>query len=140
MVLKQTIGKGAKIGHGLGRNFQRIQRILSSMPKCNYHGIGYQVYDQGRSDRIQKKNRMTRPYLTFLSLSLTFRSEGYINTTPSGEEEGVVMPFRALTINVITKDGEEVENACPVVYLCPPDFKLDNWSIVEIPIAYKLTK
>ena len=83
---------------------------------------------------------MTRPHLAFPPLSLTFKSEGYINTTPSGEEEGVVMPFRALTINVITEDGEEVENAYPIVYLCSPDFKLDNWSIVEIPIAYKLIK
>ena len=83
---------------------------------------------------------MTRPYLAFPPLSLTFRSGEYINTTSFGEEEGVAMPFRALTINVITKNEEEVRNACPVVYPCPPDFKLDNWSIVEIPIAYKLTK
>ena len=69
---------------------------------------------------------MTRPHLAFPPLSLTFKSEGYINTTPSGEEEGVVMPFRALTINVITKDGEEVENDCPVMYPCSSNFELDN--------------
>ena len=83
---------------------------------------------------------MTRPYLAIPLLSLIFRSGGYINTTPSREEEGVVVPFHALTINVLTKDEEEVRNACLVVYLCPPDFKLDNWSIVEIHIAHKLTK
>ena len=49
MVLKQTIGKGAKVGHGLGRNLQGIQRILSSTPKRNCHNIGYQLHDQGRS-------------------------------------------------------------------------------------------
>ena len=83
---------------------------------------------------------MTRPYLAFPSLNLTFKSGGYINTIPLEEEKGVVMPFRALTINVITEDEKEVRNAYSVVYLCPPDFKLDNWSIVEIPIAHKLTK
>ena len=83
---------------------------------------------------------MTRPYLAFPPLSLTFRSRGYINTTPFGKEEGVVVPFRALTINVITEEEEKVRNACPIVYLCLPEFKLDNWSIVEIPIAHKLTK
>ena len=140
MVLKQTIGKGAKAGHGLGRNLQRIQRILSSIPKRNYHGIGYQLHDQGRSGRIQKGNKMTRLYLAFPPLSLTFKLGGYINTTPSGKEKGVVVPFRVLTINVITKDEEKVRNACPVVYPCPPDFKLDNWSIMKIPIAHKLTK
>ena len=88
----------------------------------------------------KKGNRMTRPYLAFPPLSLTFRSRGYINTTPFGKEKGVVVLFRAFTINVLTKDEEEVRNACPVVYLCPSNFKLDNWSIVEIPIAHKLTK
>ena len=83
---------------------------------------------------------MIRPYLAFPPLSLTFRSRGYINTIPSGRKKGVVVPFRALTINVITKNEEEVRNACPFMYPCPSDFKLDNWSIVEIPIAHKLTK
>ena len=89
---------------------------------------------------IQKENRMTRPYLAFSPLSLTFRSREYINTTLSGKDKGVVVLFRALTINAITKDEEEVRDACPIVYPCPPNFKLDNWSIVEIPIAYKLKK
>ena len=83
---------------------------------------------------------MTISYLSFPPLSLTFRSRGYINTTPSREEEGVVMPFRALTINVITEDKEEVESTYPTMYPCSPDFKLNNWSIVEIPIAHKLIK
>ena len=83
---------------------------------------------------------MTKPYLAFSPLSLTFRSKGYINTTPTQEEEGVVVPFHALTINILTEDEKEVRNACLVVYPCPPDFKLDNWSIVEIPIARKLVK
>ena len=64
---------------------------------------------------------MTKPNLTFPPLSLTFRSGGYINiipfrsggyinTIPFGEEKGVVVPFRALTINVIMEDKEEVRN------------------------------
>ena len=69
---------------------------------------------------------MTKPYLAFSPLSLTFRSRGYINTTPTREKEGVVVPFHALTINVITEDGEEVENAYLAVYSCSPDFKLGN--------------
>ena len=52
MVLKQTIGKGAKAGHGLGRNLQGIQRILSSTPKRNCYGIRYQMHNQERSGRI----------------------------------------------------------------------------------------
>ena len=69
---------------------------------------------------------MTKPYLVFLPLSLTFRSGGYINTTPSKKEEGVIVPFHALTINVLTEYEKKVRNVCPVVNLCLPDFKLDN--------------
>ena len=94
---------------------------------------------KGEVVESKKGNRMTRPYLAFPPLSLTFRSGEYINITLA-RKEGVVVPFHVLTINVITKDEEEVRNACPIVYLCPPDFKLDNWSVVEIPIAHKLTK
>ena len=100
--------------------------VVSSTSKRNCHGIRYRPYDQGKNDRIQKRNRMTRPYVAFLPLSLAFRLGEYINTTPSEEEEGVVVPFRALNINVITEDEEEVENAYPAVYPCSPDFKLDN--------------
>ena len=83
---------------------------------------------------------MTRPYLAFPPLSWTFRSGGYINTIPSGKEEGVVVPFRVLTISVITGDKKEVEGAYPAVYPYPSDSELDNWSAVEITIAYKLSK
>ena len=62
MILRQTVGKGAKVGHGLGKDLQERHMVISSMPKRNCHGIGYQLHDQGRSGRIQKGNRMTRPY------------------------------------------------------------------------------
>ena len=83
---------------------------------------------------------MTRPYLAFPPLSWTFRSGGYINTTPSGKEESMGMPFRALTISVITGNEEEDESAYPAIYPYPSDSELDNWSAVEITIAYKLSK
>ena len=83
---------------------------------------------------------MTRSYLAFPPLSWTFRSRGYINTSLSEEDENVIVPFHALTINVIIEDKDEVESAYPTVYLCSPDFELDNWSIVEIPVAHELSK
>ena len=140
MILKQTIGKGAKVGYGLGKDLQGRHLVISSIPKQNCHGIGYQSYNRGRNGWIQKENRMTRPYLAFSPLSWTFRSGGYINTTPFWKEKGVVILFRAFTIHVIIEDQEEAKSACPTVYPCSLDFKLDNWSIVEIPVAYKLTK
>ena len=47
------------------------------------------------------------------------------------------MPFQALTIGVIT---DEVERVHPAMYPYPSDSELGNWSAVEIPIAYKLSK
>ena len=114
--------------------------LISLIPKQNCYGIGYQPYNQRRNGQIQKENKMTRPYVAFPHLSWTFRSGGYINTTPSGKKEGMGMPFRALTIGVITRDGEEDKSAYPAVYPYPSDSELDNWSAVEIPIAYKLSK
>ena len=74
MILRQTIGKGAKVGHGLGNDLQGRHMVISSIPKQNFHGIGYQPYNQRRNGRIQKENRVTRPYLAFPPLSWTFRS------------------------------------------------------------------
>ena len=71
MILKQTIDKGDKIGHGLGRNLQGI----SSTSKRNRYGIGYQLGDQRKNNRMgsQKENGMVRPNLVFLPLNWTFR-------------------------------------------------------------------
>ena len=83
---------------------------------------------------------MARSYFAFPSLNWTFRSGGYINASLFGEDEDVIMPLHALTISVCTKDEEIVEIVCLAVYPCSPDFELNNWSIVEIPIAHKLSK
>ena len=79
MILRQTIGKGAKVGYGLGNDLQGRHMVISSMPKRNCHGIRYQSYNRGRNGRVQKENKMTRPYLAFPPLSWTFRS-GDIST------------------------------------------------------------
>ena len=100
--------------------------VLSSTPKCNRHGIRYQLYDQGKNGRIQNENKMIKPYFAFPLLSLTFRLGGYINASLSRENEDVFAHFHALTINVITDDREEVENVYPTVYLYPSDFELNN--------------
>ena len=83
----------------------------------------------------QKEDRMVRSNLAFPPLNWTFRSRAYINSTMCGEDKDMVTPLLTLTINVITKKEEIVQNVCPTVYLCPSDFELSNWSIVEILIV-----
>ena len=69
MILRQTIGKRAKAGYGLGKDLQGKHMVVSSILKRNKHGIGYQPYNQRRNGRIQKENRMTRTYFAFPPLS-----------------------------------------------------------------------
>ena len=126
MILRQTIGKKAKTGYGLGKDLQGRHMLISSIPKQNCYGIRYQSYNQKRNGRIQKENRMTKPYVAFPLLSWTFRSGGYINTAPSGKEEDVGMPFRAFTISVVIEDEEKVESAYLTVYPYPSDSELGN--------------
>ena len=126
MILKQTIGKGAKVGYGLGKDLQGEHVLVSSILKRDNHGIGYQQYNRRRNGRNQKENKVTRPYLAFPPLSWTFRSGGYMNITLSGKEEDVVMPFRALTISVIIRNEEKAESVYPAVYPYPSDSELDN--------------
>ena len=49
MILRQTIGKGAKVGYGLGKDLQGRHMVISLIPKQNCHGIGYQSYNQKRN-------------------------------------------------------------------------------------------
>ena len=100
--------------------------VLASTPKRNHHGVGYQLHDQKRNGWTQKENRETRSYLAFPLLNWTFKSGGYINASPFGEDEDMITPFRTLTINVITEDEEMVEIAPPDIYPCSSDFELDN--------------
>ena len=128
MILRQTIGKGAKARHGMGRNLQGIQMVISSAPKRNCYSIGYQPSDQSRNDWMgsQKENRIVSSNLVFPPLDWTFRSGGYINSNQFGEDGNLATPLHALTINVITKDEEIVRIARPTVYPCSSDFELNN--------------
>ena len=142
MILRQTIGKGAKAGHGLGKNLQGIQMVISLAPKCNRYSIGYQPSNQGRNDwmGIQKENRRVRSDLVFPPLNQSFKSRGYINSNQSMKDENLFTPLCSLNINVITKEKEMVQTACPIVYPCSPNFELNNQSIVEIPVVHRTSK
>ena len=83
---------------------------------------------------------MVRSNLVFPPLNWTFRSRGYINSSLFREDNDIVAPFLVLTINVITKDEEMIRSVCPTVYPCSPNFELNNWSIVEIPVVHKSSK
>ena len=68
-----------------------------------------------------------------------FQSSGYLTPSPFTESRDIVVVFAELTIDVIREDQET--NDIPIaVYLCPPNFELNNWKAVEIPTVYKLSE
>ena len=77
--------------------------------------------------------------LIILPIHQTFKSKGYINSSPSGEDKDIVAPFLTFMINATTKK-EAAESVCPTVYLYLPDFKMNNRSTMEIHVLYELSK
>ena len=55
MSLKQTIGKRAKVGYGLGKDLQGIKIAVSMTPKHDRHGLGYQPGNRGRNGRMEDR-------------------------------------------------------------------------------------
>ena len=88
------------------------------MPKHDRHGLGYQPNNQSRNEQMgrQRGNRMANSRLTIPPIHQTFKSRGYINSNLSMEDEDVVTPFFAFTINATTENEETTENVCPTVY------------------------
>ena len=87
----------------------------------------------------QKRNRMANSKLIIPPIHQTFRLGGCINSSLLVENKDIVAPFLTFTINVTTEE-ETAESVCPVVYPCSPNFELNNWSTVEIPVVYELSK
>ena len=93
----------------------------------------------GQMER-QKGKRMASSKLIIPPIHQIFRSEGCINSSLSVEDEDIIAPFLAFTINATIENEEMAESARLAVYPCPPDFELSNWSIVEVPIIHELSK
>ena len=53
------MGKGAKVGSGLGRNLQGGKREISVAPKQNLYGLGYKPSSHERKGQ-KKKRRENR--------------------------------------------------------------------------------
>ena len=48
--VNQLIGRGAKVGCGLGKNLQGMNQAIFVVPKYDRYGIGYQSIIMGRKD------------------------------------------------------------------------------------------
>ena len=69
-----------------------------------------------------------------------FQSSGYLAPSPFAESKDTTTILAELAINETREDQETMVDAFLTVYLCPQNFKLNNWKAVEIPIVYKLSE
>ena len=88
----------------------------------------------------QKGKRMASSKLIIPPIHQTFRSEGYINSSLSVEDEDIDAHFLTFTINATTDNEKTTESAYLAVYPCLSDFELNNWNIAEVFIIYDLSK
>ena len=87
-----------------------------------------------------KGQRNDDELMTFPPFLQTFRSGGYMNHNLGMEQKEMAASFLALTINAIEEDEEVNGEVCSAVHPCLPDFELNNWCSVKIPVVYKSTK
>ena len=69
-----------------------------------------------------------------------FQSSGYLTLSPFAESRDGITVFAELAINATRENQETTMDAPPTVYPCSPNFELNNWKAVEIPIVYKLLR
>ena len=150
MKVKQTLGKGAKAGWGLGKKLQGKKWAITVTPKKDRYRLGYRPsnYERKRQAEKCKERRMANykgqmnndELMTFLSLFQTFKSCGYINPNLFVEKREIATSLLTLTINATEEDKEVTRKVYSTVHPCPPDFKLNNWCSIKIPVVYKSTK
>ncbi|KAE8708450.1 high mobility group B protein 6-like [Hibiscus syriacus] len=147
MGLKLTLGRGAKVGKGLGRQLQRLVNPICPIIKRDRFGLGYQPTPRDKLSGIKKGQEMRKARLAgedlswepmiFPPLSSIFISRGHMFQGNSRNTEVMVeYALGDLGINVITDDEFE-EIIVMGIYPAPPGFVLNNWTAEELPVVYK---
>ena len=101
---------------------------------------------RGRDAQKGKANRLTSngrkigdKSFSCPPLYTMFQSSGYLAPSPFVENRDTIIVFAELAINA-TREDQVATDVPPTVYSCTPNFELNNWKAVEIPIVYKLSE
>ena len=145
MGVNQLVERGAKPEGSLGKNLQGMNQAIFMVLKYDCYGIGYQFNNYGKKIYLKIQSRrinfrgQKRGNKSFDHPPLypMFQSNGYLTLNPFTESRDTVTIFAKLAINAIG-ENQKANDVPPTVYLCPPNFELNNWKAVEIPIVYKL--
>ncbi|KAK9042316.1 hypothetical protein V6N11_017393 [Hibiscus sabdariffa] len=109
MQVKQTYGKGTRIGKGFGRRLQGRLYPIFVKAKLDRFGLGYHPDRHGRREAIRKNQEKRKERFTgedlpwgemvFLPLPQVFTSGGLLDPTKMGEEKDPFDPNFGRTIS-----------------------------------------
>ena len=150
--IRQVPGKGAQVGRGLGRRLQGMLKPIVVVQKKDRFGLGHKPDRKGRQ-RFMEEKRQSR-IASFLGkekdstrmnippLSSSFLSACFINPEMSqgGEEEvmvDVAETFGSLSIDMVEIEDQEARGTGLPPF--PQGQTLDNWTVVELPVVFKLS-
>ncbi|KAK9017849.1 hypothetical protein V6N11_000850 [Hibiscus sabdariffa] len=128
MQVKQTLGRGAQIGRGFGKQL---------------HGRLYPIYVKGKMDRSKlyvwrvvgpeaSSGRGVLDYIGDFSRTIDGNENGQMGLT----KEDLSSYFENLTINVVI-EGNEKSPYLKKIGPCPPGSELNNWTAEELPVIFK---
>ena len=150
--IRQVPGKGARVGKGLGKKIQGMLKPIVIIQKKDRFGVGYKP-DRKERQRFMKEKRQSR-IASFLGkekdsarmnippLSSSFLSAGFINPDMiQGSEEEVMVnvarTFGSMSIDMVEFEDQEARSTGLLPF--PQGQTLDNWTVVELPIVFKLS-
>ncbi|KAE8654932.1 No pollen germination related 2 [Hibiscus syriacus] len=158
MIVRQTLGIGAKTGKGLGKNLQGSSVPVSMKMKKDHFGLGFKPNFQQKNKEMKRRceDRKARlkgeeilwEHMFFPQLKTTFRSGETINV-----EQQLVEAFKE---EKLTKDQSIVEEAMKGLFInmimndnktdkylarirpCFPGETLNNWTAEDLPVVFNI--
>ena len=142
--------KEVRVEKGLGKRLQDMLRPIAIIQKKDRFGLGYKLDKRGRQRYMEEKRE--KRIASFLgkkeenagmeipSLSHTFRSVGFIiPEVIQGDDREISVDeaFESLSIDIVEVGDQEASNTRLPPF--PRGQMLDNWTIVELPVVFKLS-
>ena len=112
----QLIGRGAKVGCGLGKNLQGMNQAIFVVPKYDRYGIGYQFNNYGKKGYLKMQHRQVnfrgqkRGNKSFSHPSLypMFQSNGYLTPSQFTKSKNTVGVFLSLPSMRLEKTKKQI--------------------------------
>ncbi|KAL4326397.1 hypothetical protein GQ457_11G025490 [Hibiscus cannabinus] len=143
--VRETLGKGAEIGRGFGKQHQGRLFLITVAEKKDRFGLGFKPNIQQRRLEMRRRQERRKARLkgdetewepmTFPPLNRIFKSGGFENPDATNEEGESDLPemFKGLEINFVIEEDEE---SGYLSMICPCS-ELNNWIAEEIPVVFK---